>query len=109
MRVRQSVIDESPLVNAYLKEKRSLNSYLNKTLLKEVQRVPEGSTLKDLPIDYTANRRRKYLWIFKNIENIKIEEIQDFLVEELPKYESFDGNNVNQHIIPVTFFQIKAG
>lgn len=92
-RVRQSVIDESPLVNAYLKEKRSLNSYLNKTLLKEVQRVPEGSTLKDLPIDYTANRRRKYLWIFKNIENIEIEEIQDFLVEELPKYESFDGNN----------------
>lgn len=91
--VDQSVIDESPSVKAYLQEKQSIDSYLNNTLLKELQSVPKGDTLKNVPNSYTTSRRRKYLWIFKNIENIDIEEIKDFLVEELPKYESLDGYN----------------
>lgn len=91
--VSKTVIDDCQLVTAYLEEKQTLSNYLNKSLLKELRNVPEGNTLKDIPDSYTSSRRRKYLWIFKNLDNINLKEIKGFLVEELPKYDSFDGHN----------------
>src|SRR5690625_2155391 len=90
--VKQTVINQSSLVKAYLEEKQTLNSYLNKSLLKDIKNVPLGNTYEEIPSSFKTIRRRKNLWMFKNVSSINSRDIKDFLLEELPKYDSFDGN-----------------
>lgn len=89
--VQPSVIENLERVNSYTKEKGTVNSYLNQTLIRNLQTIPVGDTLKDIPADYETTRRKRYLWIFKNIENLDNNEIKDFLIEELQIYEDFES------------------
>lgn len=90
--VPDSILDECPRVKAYLQKHNTLESYLNKQLIQYSQKAPVGSDIKNIPSEYNGTMRRRYLWIFKNINKINRDELKEFLKEELQRYESFDSN-----------------
>lgn len=91
--VRGQVLDKLSRVKTYVSEKRDLKDYLNNSLIRELQRIPEGHDLNSMPEHYKKTRRRQYLWIFKNIEKIKLDQLKDFLLMELEAYSSFSNND----------------
>lgn len=86
------VLEQCPRVNQYIQEHRFLNTYLKGQLLKEVNKVPVGYSLVEIPEEYNYSDRRRYLWMFKNMEYINLDEVKQFIANELEKYGEFDNN-----------------
>lgn len=72
--------------------KNCIASFLKGQLLKEVNKVPVGYSLVEIPEEYNYSDRRRYLWMFKNMEYINLDEVKQFIANELEKYGEF-GNN----------------
>lgn len=87
-----SILKQCPKVMEYLEKHNTVESYLNSQLIKTLEKIPEGDKLTDIPDDYKDTMRKKYLWIFKNINRISLSELREFLLQELNRYSSFNNN-----------------
>jgi len=85
-------LQECERVQNYINNHDSLNSYLNTHLIREVERAPEGDKLSDITEYYNYSTRRRYLWIFKNVERLDIKELKAFILGELAHYHLFESN-----------------
>lgn len=90
--VNKTVLNECPKVKAYILNHSSIESYLNSELIRSLKTIPIGCDLKNIPSEYKGTIRRRYLWIFKNIERLSKDELKNFLLGDLQQYQSFDGN-----------------
>src|SRR5690625_777287 len=91
-KVNHSVVKNLPRVKSYIKEKKTVNNYLNSSLIRSLARVPVGNKINDMPDEFKKARNRKYNWIFKNIDRLALDDIQEFLRHELSAYDKFDSN-----------------
>lgn len=89
---KRETLEQCERVMHYIEGHGDISTYLKGQLKRSVERIPRAKKINEMQEDYAQTERKKYLWMFKNMMYLPIEEVRDFIAQELDKYSNFDGN-----------------
>ncbi|WP_088069968.1 SIR2 family protein [Gottfriedia luciferensis] len=92
-----------PKVIEFIEKHNTVEDYLNGAIVKSLKHIPKGNTIAEVPYEWKSSTRRMYLWIIKNFSNLELEDVEKFLKEEMPKFNTYtpDSQGLFKRLISI--------